>query len=181
MLVNELFILDNIACLKQGGGLLDHCLPDHYTAKIPECFNSSIGGHIRHVIDHYQCMLSVVCNNEGGGNDTDLCIDYDERQRDALVESDVQVGAQRIEEICAMLQQLEPDHNPIVAVKLNTGSNAADIWTSSTLQREFQFLLSHTVHHYALIAIIGSIIGIPIPRDFGLAPSTLRYRSGAAH
>lgn len=181
MSVNELLISDNIACLNQGADLIGRCGPDHYSEKVPQCFNSSIGGHIRHMLDHFQCLLGGISDSRGAGIDTAVRIDYDARQRDVLVETDLQVGIERIDEICSILKQLDGDHNPLVAVKMDTGSDAPDLWTSSTLQRELQFLLSHMVHHYALIATIGRIIGIQIPPSFGLAPSTLRYRERSAN
>ena len=39
-----------------------------------------------------------------------------------------------------------------------------------------QFLLSHTVHHYALIGAILRLSGVEPPAGFGLAPSTLRHQ-----
>lgn len=180
MPVNALLISDNIACLKQGADLVRRCDAGSYARKVEHCFNSSIGGHIRHIIDHYHCLIGGISDSEGFIDEIRPRIDYDARQREARIETDPQSGVERIDEICALLQQLDAGPNPVVAVKMDTGSDAEDVWTRSTLQRELQFLLSHTVHHYALIATIGKIIGIPMPGHFGLAPSTLRYRAGSA-
>ena len=48
-------------------------------------------------------------------------------------------------------------------------------WTSSTLGRELLFLLSHTIHHYALIDLLLREEGFEVPPDFGMAPSTLKH------
>lgn len=48
-------------------------------------------------------------------------------------------------------------------------------WVLSTLERELQFLASHTVHHYALIALTLRAQGVTVGTDFGMAPSTLRH------
>jgi hypothetical protein len=40
------------------------------------------------------------------------------------------------------------------------------------MARELGMLLSHTVHHYALIAMLLRARGIEPPADFGVAPST---------
>jgi hypothetical protein len=45
----------------------------------------------------------------------------------------------------------------------------------SSISRELQVLSSHTVHHFALIAITLRVHGVEIDSDFGMAPSTLRY------
>ena len=46
---------------------------------------------------------------------------------------------------------------------------------SSTVGRELQYLLDHTIHHYAIIAIILKAQSITVPEEFGVAPSTLKY------
>ena len=45
-------------------------------------------------------------------------------------------------------------------------------WSGSTVQRELQFLVSHTVHHCALIKQILRQHGFEAGMEFGLAPST---------
>ena len=45
----------------------------------------------------------------------------------------------------------------------------------SSISRELQVLSSHTVHHFALIAMTLRMHGVEIDSDFGMAPSTLRY------
>ena len=48
-------------------------------------------------------------------------------------------------------------------------------WSGSTVRRELDFLLSHTVHHYALIAMSLRLRGLPVPAELGVAPSTLEH------
>ena len=47
--------------------------------------------------------------------------------------------------------------------------------TQSSINRELQYLVAHTVHHYALIGFILRLQGIVPPEDFGIAPSTLQH------
>ena len=35
----------------------------------------------------------------------------------------------------------------------------------------------HAVHHYALIGVMGGIMGLPMPPGFGVAPSTLKHQA----
>jgi uncharacterized damage-inducible protein DinB len=51
-------------------------------------------------------------------------------------------------------------------------------WTATTFGRELQYLLSHTVHHFALIGVMLRLLGVDPGSDFGVAPSTLRYERG---
>ena len=45
----------------------------------------------------------------------------------------------------------------------------------SSVGRELQVLSSHTIHHFALMAMTLRVLGVPVDPDFGMAPSTLRY------
>jgi len=45
----------------------------------------------------------------------------------------------------------------------------------STVARELNYVVAHAIHHYALIAVIAGISGIRLPREFGVAPSTLNH------
>ncbi len=45
--------------------------------------------------------------------------------------------------------------------------------TSSTLGRELIFLLSHAVHHFALMKLIAETMGFGTDDTFGVMPSTL--------
>ena len=48
---------------------------------------------------------------------------------------------------------------------------------TSSIGRELQALSSHTIHHFALMAMTLQALGFQLDRDFGMAPSTLRYQA----
>jgi uncharacterized damage-inducible protein DinB len=50
----------------------------------------------------------------------------------------------------------------------------------TTVGRELAFVLSHTVHHNALIAVMARTLGVPVPDLFGYAPSTIAHLEKAA-
>jgi hypothetical protein len=54
------------------------------------------------------------------------------------------------------------------------------MWSGTSVGRELQFLVSHTVHHYAVIAAMLRPQGVEPGADFGVAPSTLVYEQGSA-
>lgn len=164
-----MLIEDNQGCLRQGIELLHRCSHEDYVSKAGHCFDSSVGGHIRHIIDHYHCLF------EGLGS-APARLDYDARGRDTTVESDPAAGIAALERVSTALGDLDQDLHTEVLVKMDSGSDYRQHWAPSTLQRELQFLLSHTVHHYALIATICALGGPEVPARFGVAPSTLRYR-----
>ena len=160
-------IEENIAALQQAIALLPSLDETQYRQKLPACFNASVGGHIRHNVDHY---LSFLAGFEKGQ------IDYETRERDARLEGDRDYAIVALEQITARLRLLVTDDKPIQVRMENTADTSAEAWGGSTARRELQFLLSHTIHHYALVAVSCRLLGIEPSADFGVAPSTLRYR-----
>ena len=162
-------IRDNVAALRQGVELLAGLSPDAYARRTPACFNSSAGGHMRHVIEHYLGFLQGAETGE---------IDYEARARDPLIESDPRYAAAQLEAIGERLERLEADRE--VRVRAECAPAETVMWGGSSVVRELEFLLSHTVHHYALIGVICQLGGHKLPKDFGMAPSTLRYLQAQA-
>jgi len=159
---------DNIDLLQQGIALLDSVTPDQYGAVIAVCFGSSVGGHFRHVVEHYEEFLRGL---ETGH------IDYEARQRDLAVEGDAGVARARLISLVNALETLSVVPNRSLKVKVETAPpGTAEPWMESSLLRELEMLLGHTVHHYALIAITCRLLGYETDADFGMAPSTLRHR-----
>lgn len=161
---------DCLVILDQGVQLLSQLSPSEYTRRHADCFNSSIGGHVRHNLDHYWSLLR---GYEAGE------VDYDARARDPRVETDPAVAAASTAEIAAALKNLKPALlEAAIRVKMDTGGYTIpdEAWSRSTVRRELQFLLSHTVHHYALIGVMCQRQGLHLPKGFGIAPSTLKHR-----
>ena len=161
---------DTILCLKQGSVLIQNLSREHSLQKEPQCFHSSIVGHVRHILDHYHCFFH-------GLDPQPARIDYDDRPRDNRIEEKPDVADQKNEAVCRAIKQLSQELNQSVQVKkMDTGSDYNDQWAQSTLHWELQSLPNHTAHHYALIATICARLGVSVALDFGVAPSRLRYR-----
>ena len=60
-----------------------------------------------------------------------------------------------------------------VTLRSVAGDEELPDWSQSSLQRELQFLVSHSVHHYALIRELLRQSGFDAGEGFGVAPSTL--------
>ncbi len=135
---------------------------------------ASAGAHLRHVIDCYRCFLL--------GLDSGL-VDYDSRDRDRRIETDRDFAAGAIAQVIDRLLSLPEDVlDSDLKIQVDTAAweQGKSLWTRSTVARELQFLLSHTVHHYALIALILRGHGYDPGAEFGVAPSTLEYRKATA-
>lgn len=163
-------VKDNIHFLEQGIDLLQEISNEQYVYSDSPYYRSGVGEHMRHVLDHY---LSLV-------NQTDSKVDYDARDRDKRIETDKSYAGSMARSIINQLEDyLNGDRSleKQLRIRSNEGESDADSpWTTSSVKRELQFLISHTVHHYALIAVILRTQGYHPPEEFGIAPSTLAYR-----
>jgi len=162
-------IRDNLDTLQQGLAVLERITEEDYRATVPACFNAAAGGHVRHVIEHYESLLRGLASGR---------VDYENRPRDPDVERNPATAAQRVRDLLARLDTLadEPAAGPLLVRSETAPLDSTHPWAGSSLLRELEFLLSHTVHHYALIAIQCRLRGMTLDPDFGMAPSTLRHR-----
>jgi uncharacterized damage-inducible protein DinB len=155
-----------IRALEQGLALLERLDDQLYTGTAGLPVQSGVGSHIRHVLDFYQ---SLVTGARVGR------VDYNRRERDPLVALDRACAAAKFEIIVEELRALSalPGDTPLL-VSPEEAAGEGD-WCASTLARELQFLLSHTVHHYALVALMLRLQGFEPGEEFGVAPSTLAH------
>lgn len=163
----EQFLRQNLEQLAQAKRLLEAISDQAYSLTGHQYFGSGIGKHLRHVLDHYECFLGA----EGDR------VDYDLRSRDPRIETDRTCALKRIDEIAEGLEAISGRAGRGVEVRANESSEPGQHgqFCESSDARELSYLASHTVHHFALIAIILKILGIIPPEDFGVAPSTLSY------
>ena len=156
--------------LQQGEALLCTLDDANYTRKLRPAFNSAIGGHYRHCIDHFQCLLRGLKENE---------INYDHRERDRRIETDREFALAETQRILSAYHFIPTPFLdcPInVRSQIGYGSGESPL-IASTVGRELMYAVAHTIHHYALIAVMCGLLDVPVPDGFGVAPSTLRYRS----
>lgn len=170
MSTRNTLIQDNVRLLEQGAALLSELPPDLYPKPEPSVASSGIGSHVRHVIDYYRRFLSGV---ESGR------LDYDRREREERIERDLEYGCDQLRATIRALDGLRGEGDPSAPLMvkmdaIDTASRPAP-WSASSVERELQFVMSHTVHHFALIAVILRLNGREPVEGFGVAPSTLRY------
>ena len=92
------------------------------------------------------------------------------------LESDPRLAVARMREILGELVLVEEELLDLpIQIRLESGGAESEQWSHSTVRRELQFLLSHTVHHFALIGMLLERFEIAVPEDFGIAPSTLKF------
>ena len=132
--------------------------------------HSSAGAHLRHVIEHYQCFLAGLPVGR---------VDYDARHRDVTIESSTARALEVLGQLAREFDQARgyPEHLAIDVQMRCAVDHPGDTWAGSTVGRELQFLVSHAVHHFALIRMLLEQDGVTIEPDFGLAPSTIHARA----
>ncbi|WPJ96369.1 DinB family protein [Coraliomargarita algicola] len=154
--------------LRQQLLLLTELSEEAYCAPAQGHLSSSVGKHIRHNLDHFESFFHGL----------DACqIDYENRSRQGQIESISEVAIAVLEDLIVQLQALRTEDERELAVREESAAGANQRrWLKSSLGRELQFLLGHTVHHNALIAMIVDRHGLALPEGFGIAPSTLRHQ-----
>lgn len=155
---------ENIGLIGQGVDLVASLDPEVYRRNTHAHFTSGVGRHFRHVLDFYERMLM--------GRDS--VIDYESRRRDERIEVDPDFAIRAGRTICGALREIDAPSPVRVRTECRDADGVA-VEADSTVERELAMLASHTVHHYAIIALILRIQAVSVPENFGVAPSTLRY------
>jgi len=106
-------------------------------------------------------------------------LNYDHRERGTLIESDRFAGLNATRALREDYQQLsEGCLERELDVTCKTSYAASDSQVSpSTVGREIMYVVAHAVHHYALIGIMGGLMGLKMPVGFGVAPSTMKHQA----
>jgi len=160
----------NIQLIRQAIILL-HVLDDStYSCTAPTVAPHRAGAHLRHVIEFYECFLEGLSS---------LHIDYDARHRDESVARSRAVAIERLETICDRLETtpaLQCDMLIWIRVEDADAFGLQDPYVTSSIGRELLTLSSHTIHHFALIAVTLRALGLSVPAELGVAPATLRHQ-----
>jgi uncharacterized damage-inducible protein DinB len=126
--------------------------------------SGSIGAHIRHCLDHAWALERGVATGE-------IC--YDHRQRDTVVERDPQLAVSRLGRARVRLGGITDAllDRPLTLVA-TTNADGRTIRVGTTAGRELAFVITHTIHHGALIAVLLEHADERVPSRLGLAPTT---------
>lgn len=149
--------------LNRGVGLLNTISDAQYGNTSVKPYNSSIGIHIRHVLDVFDCVFCGLDSKQ---------INLVERKRNELAEQKTAMGLLYFDEIINKLKNLNHnDLNQVVEVSDDLGLGV--VTTKYTLASILAQAHSHAIHHFASIGYIISQLGIDLPdADFGYNPTT---------
>jgi uncharacterized damage-inducible protein DinB len=132
----------------------------------------TVGAHVRHCLDHAWALERGIAIGE-------VC--YDRRERDTLVERDKDLALSRLTRASVRLGGISDRllDRPLTLVT-QTHADGRAIRVATTAGRELAFVISHTIHHCALVAVLLEHAQFEVPARFGLAPATpTRHRAEA--
>lgn len=142
---------------------------DQYTYASKLLSDATIGQHVRHILEFYQCVLKGINSK---------VINYDLRERNLQIETDKNFAIQTINNIYTVLTlDIQNESSVLEGNFSSKPGNLTEIQT--TLFRELAYCLEHSIHHQALIKVCLIELNSAsfIDEIFGLAPATIRYKN----
>lgn len=159
--------------LLQGLGLLLKLPESTYAHVVEAPYSASVGQHYRHILEHFQCLVRGLRDGE---------INYDARERNPRLETEVAYASNATREVLRTIEnysEAELGRSCKVVNSISYGSPQASV-IETNVGRELAYCTGHAVHHYAIIRLMCSQAKVEVPAEFGVAPSTLKYKSTLA-
>lgn len=161
--MNTIVIDSLLNTLYKSKDLLVKLNNDSYCCKEVGPYYSSVGSHIRHILDFYNCIFKGL-----EARHVDLTL----RERNQVIERDCNCAISEIDAIATKLKSLNSvDFSILLNVEDDLGNG------SVTIQYTLGALLAqangHTIHHYAIIGYIMDRLDVVIEdENFGYNPTT---------
>ena len=153
-----------IDLLDQMQALIERLDDLDYARPAPGRSSGGVGGHTRHCLDHVMALLT--------STHTGVCA-YDRRARGTDVERSRRDALHAISTLTSALSDVGPELlDRTVSVETQIDQGGAMIATRSSVGREVAFVISHTIHHHAIVGQMLLARGITLGPRFGLAPAT---------
>ena len=161
----------SVDALGQLVSVLDTLPADDFRAPLPVLSGGTIGRHVRHLVEFYQCLLGGLVSGT---------VDYDARARNLVLEEERALAVAALEYLVHCIGEIGPDQPLVLCTRYGPGEK---VLIPTTLYRELVYNLEHCIHHQATIRIGLRALPqpAPLPDSFGVAPSTLQYQSAHVH
>lgn len=132
---------------------------------------SSIGQHFRHIVDFYGCLV----RSAGDGR-----VDYANRERDLLVETEPSHAAAVLLEFFAKISTLDESGPVEIVADFSSDFNEERPVVQSSIARELMYAYDHAVHHLAMIkmGLKATSPNLEVDPNLGVAPSTVKHWKG---
>ena len=159
----NIIIQSTLKTLQKSKNLLDALQDDTLCDASLAPYFSSIGTHIRHILDFYTSVFNGLDSNS---------IDLTDRERDCLIEIDINYAKSKIRRVLDDLEEF-------TTYKLDARYELIDDLGQGTVNiptNLYAILVqanSHTIHHYAIISHLLYAYDIVIKdQTFGYNPTT---------
>lgn len=141
---------------------------EQYSMPCHHLFKASVGQHVRHILDLFASLLN--------GYELGV-VNYDERKRNTLVETDKTKAISIMHEILVGINK--PGKELLLHGDFSGYGNTVVLQTN--FLRELAYNLEHATHHMALIKVgINELGGVALPENFGVAPATIKHKMACA-
>ncbi len=159
--------------LSQGLTLLFELGDTTYSKTAGAPFHASIGGHYRHVLEHFESLIKGLRAGE---------INYDARERNLRLQSEVTYASIVTCDVLRALKRHSAETLSRSCKVINSVGYGPSqpVSMDSNVARELAYCIGHAIHHYAIIRLICHELDVRVPPEFGVAPSTLKHRATAA-
>jgi hypothetical protein len=155
---------------KQIQGILDQLSDKQYALNLDIFNGSSVGMHIRHIFDFYDCIVNG-CNCDS--------IDYNQRERNPNIEQNRVSAISAFTQLASIAKGLNDANTINVVTDFSIDENEQRPSVTSSIGRELMYAYDHAVHHLAIIkmGIKSSFPEVVLDSHIGIAPSTIKYQS----
>ena len=162
-------LAEECAALLEEAVVLLERIPDPVFQNGREPSAGGVGNQLRHCLDCFACLAKGLDSGR---------IDYDRRDRDTRVEEERRFAVRQLRATARGLRDevARAQERDLVVRMDEPGRGPAEGWHRSSLARELRFLATHTIHHFALIALLLERRGIEVDPAFGLAPATAHFQ-----
>lgn len=148
---------------------LESITPDQYTVPCDRLGKATIGQHVRHIIEMFQCLEK--------GYETGL-VNYEQRPRDLQIETSKSLALDLLTVIAEGLSKA--DKTLLLEGVYDTG-DASAMTFQTNYYREIVYNLEHTIHHMALIRVgLQELAVSGLPESYGVAPATIKHKAACA-
>ncbi len=138
---------------------------DQYVKLSQHLKESSIGQHVRHIIELFQ----ELDNGYKSG-----IVNYENRKRDRQIETNKNIAIQLLNKIPSGIER--PDKELILETCPDENKSKF-IQISTNYQRELAYNLDHAIHHMAMIRVaIKEVSDLQLSESFGVAFSTIKFK-----
>ncbi len=154
--------------LDQGLAVLENLSDENYNTKLPIVYGASIGGHYRHVLEHFSTLFES--HAEG-------FVNYDHRKRDTRIETCRKSAIEATHKLKTKWAELDPSlyDQPLEIQGKLSPSLDQSMQLQTSVGREVAYSIAHAQHHYAIIGVMCTLLQSPLTEGFGVAPSTAAH------